>query len=154
MKFETLNFKDMNKLDKQFADMMKDVRIDSPSEDFKLKVMSRVLAEAAVRKRPLLQDYQPVISKRTWIILLSAFALLVIYTLVSAGSAAPSADSGLLGTVSGKLQSFTSSKLSKIWEKGAGIFSTIPPLAYVIILSSLALWTLDSFLTKFRHARK
>lgn len=144
----------MNKLDKQFAEMMKDIRIDSPSEDFKLKVMSRILAEAAVRKRPLLQDYQPVISKRTWIILLSAFALLVIYTLVSAGSAAPAADSGLLGTVSGKLQSFTSSELSKIWEKGTGIFSTIPPVAYVIILSSLALWTLDSFLTKFKHDRE
>jgi hypothetical protein len=144
----------MNKLDKQFAEMMKDIRIESPSSDFKLKVMSRIMAEAAVRRKPLLQDYQPVISKRTWIILLSAFALLVIYTLVSAGNATPAADSGLLGNVSGKWQSFTSSELSKIWEKGAGIFSTIPPVAYLIILSSLALWTLDSFLTKFRYDRK
>lgn len=144
----------MNKLDKQFAEMMKDIRIDSPSEDFKLKVMSRILAEVAVQRRPLLQDYQPVISKRTWIILLAAFVFLIIYILLTGSSSAPAADTGLLGTVAGKLQSINTTGLTRIWEKGTGIFSTIPPVAYVIILSSLALWTLDSFLTKLRHDRK
>lgn len=141
----------MNKLDKQFAEMMKDIRIDSPSSDFSLKVMSRIQAEAAVQRRPLLQNYQPVISKRTWIILLVSFILLMVYVLASGSNSAPVADSGLLGTVSGKLQSIDTSGISKIWEKGMGVFSTIPPIAYLIILSSMALWTLDSFLTKLRH---
>jgi len=141
----------MNKLDKQFSEMMKDIRIDSPSSDFTLKVMSRIQAEAAVQKRPLLQDYQPVISKRTWIILLVAFLLLMIYIAVSGNNATPASDTGLLGTVSGKLQAINTSAITQIWEKGMGIFSTIPPIAYLIILSSGTLWTLDSFLTRFRH---
>ena len=141
----------MNKLDKQFAEMMKDIRIESPSSDFTLKVMSRIQAEAAVQRRPLLQNYQPVISKRTWIILLVAFLLLMIYIAVSGSNAAPAQDAGILGTVAGKLQAINTSGITKIWEKGMGIFSTIPPIAYLIIISSLALWTLDSFLTRFRH---
>lgn len=141
----------MNKLDKQFAEMMKDVRIDSPSPDFSLKVMSRILAEAAVTRRALLQDYKPVISKRAWIIMLAAFVALIVYILLTGSTAAPASDTGLLGTVAGKVQSFNSTELPKLWEKGSGIFSTIPPVAYVIILSSLALWILDSFLTKLRH---
>lgn len=141
----------MNKLDKQFAEMMKDIQVESPSSDFMLKVMSRIQAEAAVQKRPLLRDYQPVISKRTWIILLVAFILLLVYVFVAGSNAAPAANSGLLGTVSGKLQSIDTSGITKIWEKGLGIFSTIPPLAYLIVLSSLALWTLDLALTKIRH---
>ena len=68
----------MNKLDKQFEQMMKGNRIDSPSSDFTLKVMSRIQAEAAVQKRPILADYQPVISKKTWIIMLVVFVLLLI----------------------------------------------------------------------------
>ena len=141
----------MNKLDKQFSEMMKDIRIDSPSSGFSLKVMSRIQAEAAVQKRPLLQDYQPVISKRTWIILLVAFLLLMIYIAVSGSNTAPVADSGVLGTVAGKLQSINTSGITQIWDKGMGVFSTIPPVAYLIILSSLALWTLDSAMTRIRH---
>lgn len=144
----------MNKLDQQFTEVMKDIRIDSPSENFKVKVMSRILAEAAVTRKALLQDYKPVISKRAWIIMLVAFVALIVYILLTGSSAEPASGSGLLGTVAGKMQSFNNSELPKLWEKGAGIFSTIPPVAYVIILSSLALWTLDSFLTKLRHGRK
>ncbi len=144
----------MNKLDKQFAEMMKDIKIESPSSDFSLKVMSHIQAEAAVQKRPLLQDYQPVISKRTWIILLAAFVLLIIYILVTGSTTAPASDTGLLGSFAGKLHSLNTSGLTKFWEKGTGIFSTIPPIAYVIVLSSLALWTLDSFMAKLRYDRK
>ncbi len=140
----------MNKLDKQFAEMMKDVRIDSPSSDFSLKVMSRIQAEAAVQKRPLLQDYQPVISKRTWIILLVAFLLLIIYIAVSGNNAAPAGGSGFWSSVGKSMNVFNTSQAS-ILQKGAGIFSAIPPIAYLIVLASLALWTLDGFLTRFRH---
>src|SRR5665647_1183926 len=105
----------MNKLDKQFAEMMKDIRIESPSSDFTLKVMSRIQAEAAVQRRPLLQNYQPVISKRTWIILLVAFLLLMIYIAVSGSNAAPAQDAGILGTVAGKLQAINTSGITQIW---------------------------------------
>lgn len=55
----------MNKLDKQFGQVMKGMKIDSPSSDFRIKVMSRIQAEAAVTRRPLLVDYKQVISSRT-----------------------------------------------------------------------------------------
>ena len=63
----------MNKLDKQFGQIMKGMKIESPSSDFSIKIMSRIQAEAAVMSRPILVDYKPVISKRTWIILIGIF---------------------------------------------------------------------------------
>ena len=141
----------MNKLDKQFEQMMKGIRIDSPSSDFSLKVMSRIQAEAAVQKQHILADYQPVISKKTWIIMLVVFVLLLIYITVSSPEAAPATNSGLWSTVSGKLSALQTPEVSKIWKAGAGLFTSIPPVAFLILTASLALWTLDSFLTRFKH---
>ncbi len=140
----------MNKLDKQFEDMMKGIRIDSPSSDFTLKVMSRIQAEAAVAKRPILADYQPVISKKTWIILISGFVLLMIFISVSGNDAAPASNSGFWSSVAQSMNAFKTSQ-SSIMQKGAGIFSSVPQIAYLIVLASLALWTLDGFLGKFSH---
>lgn len=142
----------MNKLDKQFEEMMKGIRIDSPSSDFTLRVMSRVQAEAAVKKKhSILEDYQPVISKRTWIILIVAFVLLIIYILVAGKETNASPDSGFWSMLSGSLNEVSTGKVSSFWQKGMGIFTTIPPIAYLILTASLALWTLDSFLTRFRY---
>ena len=141
----------MNKLDKQFEQMMKGMKIDSPSSDFTLKVMSRVQAEAAVQHKPILQDYQPVISKRTWIILTIAFLLLLIYIIVSSQDAAPANNTGFWSTVSGKMGALNNQKTASILNAGMGLFTSIPPIAYLILTTSLALWTLDSALLKFKH---
>lgn len=141
----------MNKLDKQFEEMMKGVRIDSPSSDFTLKVMSRIQAEAAVQRRPILQDYQPVISKRTWIILIVVFVLLMIYMMTSGKASTPSGSSGFWLTVTGSLNQLKTSEVSSIWQKGMGIFASVPLIAYLILTASLALWTLDSYLNRFKH---
>lgn len=137
----------MNKLDKQFAEMMKDVRIESPLSDFSLKVMSRIQAEAAVTRRPLLLDYKPVISKRTWIILIVLFAALMIYITVAGTEPVSANDQGTWSAVSGSMSKFNTSLL----EKGSGLFASIPMVAYLILLASLSLWTLDSFLTRVKH---
>jgi len=141
----------MNKLDKQFEQMMKGVQIDSPSSDFTLRVMSRIQAEAAVQRKPILQNYQPVISKRTWIILIVAFILLLIYITVSSQDAAPASDTGFWSTVSGKIGAFNNQEASSVLKTGMGLFTSIPTIAYLILTASLALWTLDSVLTRFRH---
>ena len=131
--------------------MMKGVQIDSPSSDFTLRVMSRIQAEAAVQRKPILQNYQPVISKRTWIILIVAFLLLLIYITVSSQDAAPASDTGFWSTVSGKIGAFNNQETSSVLKTGMGLFTSIPTIAYLILTASLALWTLDSVLTRFRH---
>lgn len=140
----------MNKLDKQFEQMMKGIKIDSPSSDFTLKVMSRIQAEAAVTRRSLLQDYQPVISKKVWVVLISAFVLLLIYITVSGPESAPAKGTGFWSSVSQSMNIFKTRE-SSILQKSIGIFSSVPPIAYMIVLASLALWTLDGFLGKLRH---
>jgi len=141
----------MNKLDKQFEQLMKGVQIDSPSSDFTLRVMNRIQAEAAAQRKPILQNYQPVISKRTWIILIVAFILLLIYITVSSQDAAPASNTGFWSTVSGKIGLLNNQEASSILKKGTGLFTSIPTIAYLILMASLALWTLDSVLTRFRH---
>jgi len=141
----------MNKLDKQFEELMKGIRVDSPSSDFTLKVMSRVYAEAAVQKHHLLEDYKPVISKRTWIILIAAFVLLMIYITVSGTETKTATDSGFWSTISESLNQLKVKEASSIWQKGMGLFSSVPTIAYLILTASLALWTIDSYLTRFRH---
>ena len=141
----------MNKLDKQFEQMMKGIRIDSPSPDFNLRVMSRIEAEAAVQRKPLLQNYQPVIGKRTWIILVAVFLLLVIYITVSSQDTVSANDTGIWSTISEKIGAFNNKEVSSILSTGMSLFTSIPQIAYLIILSSLTLWTLDSFLTRFKR---
>jgi hypothetical protein len=140
----------MNKLDKQFGELMKNVRIESPSSNFTLSVMSRIQAEAAVTRKQLIQDYQPVISKRTWWVISIIFIGLIIYISISGGdnSQANVPDSRSLITES--LSKINSGGLSFL-SQGLGIFSGIPAVAYLIVLASLALWTLDSFLNRLRH---
>jgi len=141
----------MNKQDKQFGEMMKGMKIESPSSDFAFKVMSRVYAEAAVQRKPLLQNYQPVISKRTWIILIVAFILLLIYITVS-GQAAPAGENtGFWSTLFGKMEVFNNKEASSALKTGTGLFTSIPTIAYLILIAALALWNLDGFLSKFKH---
>ena len=143
-----LIFETMNKLDKQFEQIMKGAKIDSPSENFGIKVMSRILAEAAVTRRTLLQDYQPVISKRAWIILIGAFVLLMAYIIIEGIESGPSSvDYGVFSTMADSVSKMNSS----VMKKGFGLFSSIPTVAYLIVLASLSLWTIDSFLSKLRH---
>jgi hypothetical protein len=141
----------MNKLDKQFEEMMKGIRIDSPSSDFTLKVMSRIQAEAAVQRRSVLQDYQPVISKRTWIIMIVAFVLFLVWITVSGQNTDSSSSSGIWTRIFSSVNSIKTSEVSSVWQKGVSMFSTIPSIAYLILTASLALWTLDLFMNRFRH---
>jgi len=139
----------MNKLDKQFGEIMRGVKIESPSSDFTLKVMSRVYAEATVKQKPVLQDYQPVISKRTWIILTAAFVLLIVYIMATVQST-PENGHGFWTTFFGKLSSVNNEGTTAL-NAGLGILKSIPLTAYLIVITSLALWTIDSVLQSFRH---
>jgi hypothetical protein len=137
----------MDKLDKQFEQLMKGVAIDSPSKDFSLKVMARIQAETAVQKHYLLKDYQPVISKKVWIILTVAFILLLVYITVSSQEANPVKEPRFLSTISDSMQK----DVSNVWKSATGLLKSIPPITYLILTASLALWTLDSFLVRFKH---
>lgn len=140
----------MNKLDKQFEGMMKEIRLDSPSPDFMIKVMSRIQAEAAVQHRPL-QTYQPVISRKAWIIIGLAFLALLIYITVSGSDAATESAPGFWSTLVGSVEKINATGMTSVWQKGMDIFGTIPPVALLILTASMALWTLDTYLTRLRH---
>jgi Trk-type K+ transport system membrane component len=98
----------------------------------------------------LLQDYQPVISKRTWIILLATFVALMVYISFSGSDSSAANEPGLWNAFKDSLSKINTGETS-IWKKGMGIFSTVPPVAYLIVIASLALWTLDSVLSRLRH---
>ncbi|MBW8330939.1 MAG: hypothetical protein K0M40_02880 [Prolixibacteraceae bacterium] len=142
----------MNKLDKQFEQMMKGINIDSPSQGFSLKVMERIQAEVVVRKHSLVEDYQPVISKRTWIILFAVFIFLMVYITVSSPETTEIKEPGIWSAISGSLQKINTSGASGMWQSVTGLFASIPAMAYLILTASLALWTLDLFLSRFRHS--
>ena len=141
----------MNKLDKQFEEMMKGIKIDSPSSDFALKVMSRVQAEAAVKRHSLIENYQPVISKRTWIILIAIFVFFFIYVLTFNGNASVDQNRGILSDVLGSVSKLNATAPVSILKTGVGIFRSVPPVAYLIVFSSMLLWTIDSFLSRMRQ---
>lgn len=141
----------MNKLDKQFEGMMKEVRLDSPSPDFMAKVMSRIQAEAAVQHRPVLQAYQPVISRKAWTIIGIAFLALLIYITVSGPDTETESTPRLWSTLLGSVEKINATGMTSVWQKGMNIFGTIPPVALLILAASMALWTLDTYLTKLRH---
>ncbi len=141
----------MNKLDKQFEQLMKEVSIDSPSKGFSMKVMEQIQAEAAVQKHSILEDYQPVISRKTWIILIAAFILLLVFVILASPETTQVKESGIWSAVSESLQKVDTKGISGVWQSATGLFSSIPTMAYLILTASLALWTLDLFLTRFRH---
>jgi hypothetical protein len=141
----------MDKPDKKFEQMMKGIRIDTPSADFTLKVMSRVLAEAAVKKHSLPAEYQPVISRKTWIVMIVFFVLLTGYLLLTNQEPAEVKEPGLWSPLSGALQNLNIKGISNVWQSLTHLFTGIPPVAWLILTASLALWTLDSFLVRFMH---
>ncbi len=140
----------MNKLDKQFEEVMKAIQIDSPSFDFTIKVMSRIKAEAAVSQHSLIENYQPVISRRTWIILIVAFVLFLAFIIISGNTTDTSGDLGLWSYFSKSLPE-VDAQASLLLKKSTGVFTNIPLVAYLILIASLALWTLDSIFVRFRH---
>lgn len=142
----------MNKLDKQFEELMKGISIEAPSKDFSLKVMERIQAEAVVQKHSLLESYQPVISRKTWIILIAAFVALVVYVLMSSPETQSANEPGFWSTLTGSLPKIDAQPVSSFWQTVSGMFASIPTMAYLVLTASLALWTLDLFLTRFRHS--
>lgn len=142
----------MNKLDKQFEQLMKGISIDSPSKGFSLKVMERIQAEAATQKHSLLEDYQPVISRKVWIILIAAFISLVVYILFSGQGSTQVNHTSTWSVIPDSLQKLNTKGFSNVWQSATGLFTSIPSIAYLIILASMALWTLDLLLTRLRHS--
>ena len=142
----------MNKLDKQFEQMMNGINIDSPSQGFSLKVMERIQAEAVVQKHSILEDYQPVISRKIWIILIVAFMMLSVYITFSSQESNPVKEPGIWSALSESLHKVDTKGVSTIWQSATGLFISIPAIAYLILIASIALWTIDSFLVRFRHS--
>ena len=142
----------MNKLDKQFEQLMKEIHIDSPSKDFSLKVMERIQAEAAVQKHAILEEYQPVISRKVWVILIVGFISLVIYILYSGQETPQGSNTNIWSSLPDALQMMNTKGISNLWQSVNGLISSIPSVTYLIILASMALWTLDLFLTRIRHS--
>ena len=142
----------MNKLDKKFEQLMKGIQLDSPSKDFSLRVMERIQVQASVQKSSLVEDYQPVISRKVWIILLAAFMALVVYALSFGQEPSKVQEPGLWSAIPEALPKLNTKGLSNLWQSTSGLFTSIPTIAYLIMVASLALWTLDLLLTRWRDA--
>ncbi len=141
----------MDKQDKQFEQLMKGMTLSSPSADFTHRVMGRIQAEAAVMPRKVLQNYQPVISRKTWVVLgVLCVALLVYITVSGAGSATETAP-GFWANLLGSIEKVNSQEVGSIWQKGMSWFGSIPTVALLIVASTLALYTLDAYLTRMRR---
>jgi hypothetical protein len=112
--------------------------------------MSRVYAEAAFKPKRILQDYQPVISKKAWIVIIAAFILLLVY-IIASGQSTSQGGSGFLSDLLGKLTPANDKGAASALENGLSFFKAIPPIAYLILISALALWTLDSILQRIRQ---
>jgi hypothetical protein len=141
----------MNKLDKQFGELMQGVKIETPSPNFTLNVMNRIHAEAAIQQKHLLQDYQPVISRRTWIILIVAFVFFLIYTTLAGQGIDQSNSTGIWSFLTDKLQQLNASGNSNLWNSVSRMFTSVPMITYIILIASLALWTLDAYLNRLRN---
>ncbi|HAH23431.1 MAG TPA: hypothetical protein DCL77_06705 [Prolixibacteraceae bacterium] len=142
----------MNKLDKQFEQLMKGIKLDSPSKGFSLKVMERIQAEAAVQKHVIVEEYQPVISRKAWIILIAAFVSFLAYLLFFEQESSANTDSVAWSAIQDSLQKVNTKGLSNAWQSVNGLFESIPSMAYLIMLASMALWSVDLLLTRLRHS--
>ena len=142
----------MNKLDQQFEQLMKGITIDSPSKGFSLKVMERIQAEAAVQKHAIVEEYQPVISRKAWIILIAAFILFLVYILFFGQDSPEAGDSVAWSAIRDSLQKVNTKGISNAWQSVNALFESIPSMAYLIIMASMALWSVDLLLTRIRHS--
>ena len=143
----------MDKLDKQFEQIMKGVKIESPSKGFTMNVMERIQAESAIQKRSLIEEYEPVISRKTWILMIAGFIGLVVYILLTGNETAQSPEISLMTNVAESVNKLNTQGLSNMWHSANGFLASIPSVVYLIILASSALWTLDILLTRIRHSQ-
>lgn len=141
----------MNKQDKQFEQLMKGMTLSSPSADFTHRVMGRIQAEAAVMPRKVLQNYQPVISRKTWVVLGVLCVALMVYITVSGTGSATETAPGFWANLLGSIEKVNSQEVGSIWQKGMSWFGSIPTVALLIVASTLALYTLDAYLTRMRR---
>lgn len=142
----------MNIIDEQYEKMMKNLKINSPSANFTYNVMSRIHAETAIIKNEsIVADYQPIISKKTWIILCGIASVIILF-IVFAGNFSVTTDKNqLVFSVSEYLSGLKLSFFSESLNKASQFIYDIPGLAYLVLISSLLLWLLDSvFQNKFR----
>lgn len=141
----------MDKQDKQFEQLMKGMTLSSPSADFTHRVMGRIQAEAAVMPRKVLQNYQPVISRKTWVVLGVLCVALMVYITVSGSGSGMETTPGFWSNLLGSIEKVNSQEVGSVWQKGMNWFGSIPTVALLIVASTLALYTLDTYLTRLRH---
>jgi ABC-type microcin C transport system permease subunit YejE len=98
-----------------------------------------------------LQEYQPVISRKAWIIIGILLVALLVYIILSGTTAASESTPGFWSNLLGSVQKMNSGEVGSIWKKGITVFSSIPSVALLIVAASLSLWTLDTYFTRLRH---
>ena len=143
----------MDKLDKQFEQIMKGVKLESPSKGFTMNVMQRIQAEAVIQKRSVIDDYQPVIGRKAWIVIIAAFIAMVAYVLFTGNETTQAPDNGIMSVIAESAQKLNTQRVSTMWESVNGMFASIPSMAYLIIIASSLLWSLDLYLTRMKNAQ-
>lgn len=135
--------------DLELRRVMKSIRLESPGNDFSMKVMAGVLAEA--EKRPVFTT-EPILGKRFWIFVL-LFVAVAAVALIVAGSGAPVGNSAEITAAEGLLDKLPSPDLTQvegIYEKMLNLIGSLPLTFAGILLSASLLVVLDKFLNS-RH---
>ncbi len=135
--------------DLELRRVMKSIRLESPGNDFSMKVMAGVLAEA--EKRPVFTT-EPILGKRFWIFVL-LFVAVAAVALIVAGSGAPVGNSVEITAAEGLLDKLPSPDLTQvegIYEKMLNLIGSLPLTFAGILLSASLLVVLDKFLNS-RH---
>lgn len=143
----------MDKLDKQFEQIMKGVQLESPSKGFTMKVMAQIQAEAAIQKRSVLEDYQPVIGRKSWILIIAGFIGLIVYILLAGNETTQTPQSGIMSTLAESAKKLDTRGISTMWESINGMLASIPSITYLIIIASSILWSLDFYLTRVKNTQ-
>jgi hypothetical protein len=142
----------MEPIDKKFEQMMQGIKLDSPSGNFTEKVMQCIQNEAEVAKLKR-NVYEPVISKKTWVILSVGFVVLAVFALLSDESHSADTPTGLLRDLYPSLKISNFSTISNLWDPITRLFTTVPLMVYITFISSLVLWSFDRLLSQFQYNR-
>jgi len=138
--------------DQELRRVMKNIRLESPGNDFSMKVMAGVLAEA--EKRPAFTT-EPILGKRFWIFVL-LFLAVAAAALILSGSGAPVGNSAEITAAEGLLDKLPSPDLTKMegmYQRILDLFGSLPLTFAGILLSASLLVVLDKFLNS-RHKYK
>ena len=131
--------------DKKLKELLREVKLESPGNDFTLKVMNRVWEEKSVQSRVEVIKNERILGKGFWIILILFIALFaaVVFTSGNSGEEA--------GQLSKLMQGLQNDQISDGYKSFFSNLGSLPLSIGGILLASTLLVFIDRILSQFGH---